>query len=574
MSGKKVVSPKPGGDANGKMKKKGKAASSAGSVPVDGSAAQEDRVAHDPKPERSDSSSGSSSGSSPAQGAPGGEEGNGASRSESPAADSAASASKPSPKAKPKPVSQTGRRKINIEYIEEKSRRHVTFSKRKSGLIKKAYELSTLTGTQVLVLVASERGNVFTFATPRFQPIIMHQDVKAMITKCLADPAEVNPVFGPFSAAADPQGMQQMLPRVQPDSGVDSHVGDMALAPEAFTQLLAQYQQVLQQNSQQQQSQLLQHLAAVRSQDLASMAPVPETMHETGLQRVPSASSAKRKQADLEPGKQTDTDSEGERSQKRARSGASNVTDPAAGNGHEPAELKQEGNQVLPQTQPHQDQQLLQHLQQLQQLQEQLQKQQQPRADPALKLEPGVGEQFAQRAPESDGRGLEEQQLRQEQILQQHQLMLQQQHFRLHQLQQQHSQVQRRQRDQLQAQQVLDGRPSFPANFSGAPGEAGNAIVPQWGQMLQMMPPLESGGLATEGSDGQDQPSIVIPGLGLHPFMHVIPPSMYPAGIGSSAVSGSSIGSFGAGASPSEASAGTSTTNQTEAESNPASPSS
>jgi hypothetical protein len=30
-----------------------------------------------------------------------------------------------------------GRRKINIEFIENKSRRHVTFSKRKAGLIKK-----------------------------------------------------------------------------------------------------------------------------------------------------------------------------------------------------------------------------------------------------------------------------------------------------------------------------------------------------------------------------------------------------------------------------------------------------
>jgi hypothetical protein len=35
---------------------------------------------------------------------------------------------------------QTGRRKINIEFIENKSRRHVTFSKRKAGLIKKVLE--------------------------------------------------------------------------------------------------------------------------------------------------------------------------------------------------------------------------------------------------------------------------------------------------------------------------------------------------------------------------------------------------------------------------------------------------
>ena len=46
-------------------------------------------------------------------------------------------------------VSVCGRRKIPIEFIEDKSRRHITFSKRKAGIMKKAYELSTLTGAQV-----------------------------------------------------------------------------------------------------------------------------------------------------------------------------------------------------------------------------------------------------------------------------------------------------------------------------------------------------------------------------------------------------------------------------------------
>jgi len=78
-----------------------------------------------------------------------------------------------------------GRRKINIEFIENKSRRHVTFSKRKAGLIKKAYELSTLTGTQVLLLVASETGNVYTFATPKLQPLITRPEGKALIQECL-----------------------------------------------------------------------------------------------------------------------------------------------------------------------------------------------------------------------------------------------------------------------------------------------------------------------------------------------------------------------------------------------------
>jgi len=88
-----------------------------------------------------------------------------------------------------------GRRKINIEFIENKSRRHVTFSKRKTGLIKKAYELSTLTGTQVLLLIASETGNVYTFATPKLQPLITKPEGKTLIQSCL------NPIDSTVSTA-------------------------------------------------------------------------------------------------------------------------------------------------------------------------------------------------------------------------------------------------------------------------------------------------------------------------------------------------------------------------------------
>jgi len=90
------------------------------------------------------------------------------------------------------------RRKIEIKFIQDKSRRHITFSKRKAGIMKKvscphrpiracvattdrvaphqrtyidtdrdqAYELSVLTGTQVLLLVVSETGLVYTLPPP------------------------------------------------------------------------------------------------------------------------------------------------------------------------------------------------------------------------------------------------------------------------------------------------------------------------------------------------------------------------------------------------------------------------
>ncbi|XP_013404557.1 serum response factor isoform X4 [Lingula anatina] len=88
-----------------------------------------------------------------------------------------------------KPGKKTkGRVKIKMEFIENKLRRYTTFSKRKTGIMKKAYELSTLTGTQVMLLVASETGHVYTFATRKLQPMITSESGKALIQTCLNSP--------------------------------------------------------------------------------------------------------------------------------------------------------------------------------------------------------------------------------------------------------------------------------------------------------------------------------------------------------------------------------------------------
>jgi len=113
----------------------------------------------------------------------------------------------------PPPVkepSRRGRRKINIEYIPDKSRRQITFSKRKAGIMKKAYELATLTGTQVLLLVASESGHVYTFATPKLQPLITEQEGKNLIQNCLNAPS-TNP---------EPENLHE---QESPPSGLNIH---------------------------------------------------------------------------------------------------------------------------------------------------------------------------------------------------------------------------------------------------------------------------------------------------------------------------------------------------------------
>ncbi|XP_028768556.1 MADS-box protein AGL42-like [Neltuma alba] len=56
-----------------------------------------------------------------------------------------------------------GRGKIEIKRIENANSRQVTFSKRRSGLLKKAYELSVLCDAQVAVIVFSPQGRLYEF---------------------------------------------------------------------------------------------------------------------------------------------------------------------------------------------------------------------------------------------------------------------------------------------------------------------------------------------------------------------------------------------------------------------------
>ncbi|CAE6099952.1 unnamed protein product [Arabidopsis arenosa] len=58
-----------------------------------------------------------------------------------------------------------GRGKIEIKRIENPNSRQVTFSKRRSGLLKKAHELSVLCDAEVAVIVFSKSGKLFEFSS-------------------------------------------------------------------------------------------------------------------------------------------------------------------------------------------------------------------------------------------------------------------------------------------------------------------------------------------------------------------------------------------------------------------------
>ncbi|XP_020537267.2 agamous-like MADS-box protein AGL8 homolog [Jatropha curcas] len=68
-----------------------------------------------------------------------------------------------------------GRSKIILKKIENPTYRHITFAKRKSGIIKKAYELSTLCDIEIALIVFSPAGKLFLYeGKKRLEEIIDH----------------------------------------------------------------------------------------------------------------------------------------------------------------------------------------------------------------------------------------------------------------------------------------------------------------------------------------------------------------------------------------------------------------
>ncbi|XP_054779604.1 MADS-box protein SOC1-like isoform X2 [Prosopis cineraria] len=64
------------------------------------------------------------------------------------------------------------RRKIQMKRIENKSSRQVTFSKRRNGMLKKAFELSVLCEVEVALIIFSSRGKLYEFSSSSVQETI------------------------------------------------------------------------------------------------------------------------------------------------------------------------------------------------------------------------------------------------------------------------------------------------------------------------------------------------------------------------------------------------------------------
>ncbi|XP_074564488.1 protein VERNALIZATION 1-like [Curcuma longa] len=58
-----------------------------------------------------------------------------------------------------------GRGRVQLKRIENKINRQVTFSKRRSGLLKKAHEISVLCDAEVAVIIFSAKGKLYEYST-------------------------------------------------------------------------------------------------------------------------------------------------------------------------------------------------------------------------------------------------------------------------------------------------------------------------------------------------------------------------------------------------------------------------
>lgn len=56
-----------------------------------------------------------------------------------------------------------------ISFIQDRVKRQMSFTKRKAGIMKKAHDLSILTGTEVLLIIATDSGSVFSYATSQLK---------------------------------------------------------------------------------------------------------------------------------------------------------------------------------------------------------------------------------------------------------------------------------------------------------------------------------------------------------------------------------------------------------------------
>nr|XP_054754476.1 MEF2 transcription factor homolog [Lytechinus pictus] len=66
-----------------------------------------------------------------------------------------------------------GRKKIQISRINDERNRQVTFTKRKFGLMKKAYELSVLCDCEIALIIFNSGNKLFQYASTDMDKVLL-----------------------------------------------------------------------------------------------------------------------------------------------------------------------------------------------------------------------------------------------------------------------------------------------------------------------------------------------------------------------------------------------------------------
>ena len=70
-------------------------------------------------------------------------------------------------------IKKMGRKKISIARITDERNRQVTFTKRKFGLMKKAYELSVLCDCEISVIIFNSHNKLFQYASTDMEKVLL-----------------------------------------------------------------------------------------------------------------------------------------------------------------------------------------------------------------------------------------------------------------------------------------------------------------------------------------------------------------------------------------------------------------
>ena len=97
-----------------------------------------------------------------------------------------------------------GRKKISIARISDERNRQVTFTKRKFGLMKKAYELSVLCDCEISVIIFNSHNKLFQYASTDMDKVLLKYtgesdsaDGQSLLTYSVAN--YVAPAFSRFA---------------------------------------------------------------------------------------------------------------------------------------------------------------------------------------------------------------------------------------------------------------------------------------------------------------------------------------------------------------------------------------